>query len=214
MAMATMAYLTVIALSIAAVASDTPAATQYTNHTVGGVSGWFFNTTTNTSSTNYTSWAASQTFNLGDYLIFNTNTNQTVIQTTNDTTYQSCSMDDASDDTSQYGGGSNQFGQAMVIPVPLTSQGTNYFFSGADDTIQCQQGMAFQIFVNHGLGLPPSLNQPPPPPYVEPPTPSDFPSPPGTVVTTNQQTSGGANLRWEIWDILFGACLLLAWRGL
>ncbi|GMP61740.1 hypothetical protein CsSME_00024088 [Camellia sinensis var. sinensis] len=33
MAMATMAYLTVIALSITAVASDTPAATQYTNHT-------------------------------------------------------------------------------------------------------------------------------------------------------------------------------------
>lgn len=43
-------------------------ADAYTNYTVGGDSGWFFNAATNTSSTNFTDWAASQTFGLGDYL--------------------------------------------------------------------------------------------------------------------------------------------------
>ncbi|KAL6965124.1 hypothetical protein U1Q18_036179 [Sarracenia purpurea var. burkii] len=224
------AYLTAMALLITAVTAITaaaPAATHYTNHTVGGGAGWFFNTTTNTSSFNYTSWAATQTFNLGDFLsqlwflclipqkmqnflccdvlVFNTNTNQTVIQTYNDTTYRSCSTDDASgDDTFQYGGGSDQFGVAATIAVPLTIEGSNYFFSDADDGVQCQQGMAFEIAVNHGLGLPPSLNQPPPPPYVAPPTPSGVQSPPVAV----QPTSGGlrttANLRWVVCALLFG----------
>ncbi|CAL5397962.1 unnamed protein product [Camellia sinensis] len=203
MPMATMLYLTVLALSITAVASDTPAATQYTNHTVGGASGWFFNTTTNTSSANYTSWAASQTFNLGDYLIFNTNTNQTVIQTYNETIYRSCVMDDASDDTFEYGGGNNQSGVPVMIPVPLTENGTNYYYSDADNAVQCQHGMAFEIVVNYGLGLPPSLVLPALAPYVDPPTASDVPSSGGGLRTN-------ANLRWVVWDIMrFGACLFI-----
>lgn len=74
MATLTMANLTVmIALLIATAtaASNAPApgpVTGYTNHTVGGAVGWFFNSTTNTSATNYSVWAANQTFNLGDYL--------------------------------------------------------------------------------------------------------------------------------------------------
>lgn len=52
----------------AAAAANTPAATVYTNHTVGDAAGWFFNTTTNKTSTDYSSWAATKTFNLGDYL--------------------------------------------------------------------------------------------------------------------------------------------------
>ncbi|GLT43100.1 hypothetical protein SLA2020_170720 [Shorea laevis] len=93
----------VVALLITTVATTT----ENTNHTIGGGVGWFFDFATNTSATNYTSWAANQTFNLRDYLIFRTNTNQTVIQTFNKTTLQSCSKDDASDnDTFQYNGGS------------------------------------------------------------------------------------------------------------
>ena len=65
MATATVAYLTVVAISIATVAA---ADTKYTNHTVGGDAGWFFNVTTNTSSANYSSWAATETFHLGDFL--------------------------------------------------------------------------------------------------------------------------------------------------
>ncbi|XP_058222541.1 early nodulin-like protein 18 [Rhododendron vialii] len=191
---ANMAYLTLLALSIAAAVES---ATTYTNHTVGGAAGWFFNDSSNTCSANYSSWAANQTFDLGDYLIFYTNTNMTVIQTYNLTTYQSCSTDDALDtDTFQYGGGNNQFGVAETMDVPLTVEGPNYFFSDANDGFQCQQGMAFEIVVNHGLGLSPSLNQPPPPPYTAPPLPSVVGSPPIML----QPTSGG-----------FRACVNFAW---
>ncbi|GLT32441.1 hypothetical protein SLA2020_071090 [Shorea laevis] len=134
------------------------AATEYTNHTVGGNTGGFFDFATNTSATNYTSWATNQTFSLGDYLIFRTNTNQTVIRTFNKTTFQSCSMDNASDDdTFQYNGGSAAFGESQTIAVPVTEEGSNYF-SDTNDGIQCQNGLAFGNSVNHDLELPPSLN--------------------------------------------------------
>lgn len=57
----------IISLLIAAALSETPV-TAYTNHTVGGASGWFFDVTTNTSSANFSAWAANETFSLGDYL--------------------------------------------------------------------------------------------------------------------------------------------------
>lgn len=42
--------------------------TGYTNHTVGGSAGWFFNIKTQKASADYSAWAAKQTFNLGDTL--------------------------------------------------------------------------------------------------------------------------------------------------
>lgn len=50
-----------------AVVSPLPAA-AYTNHTVGGAAGWFFNVDTGTPAAKYSDWAAKKTFNLGDYL--------------------------------------------------------------------------------------------------------------------------------------------------
>ena len=50
-------------LVMAAAAADT-----YTNHTVGGDAGWFFDSATNKTSADYSAWAAKSTFNLGDYL--------------------------------------------------------------------------------------------------------------------------------------------------
>ncbi|KAL9674135.1 hypothetical protein QQ045_030405 [Rhodiola kirilowii] len=149
-------------------------ASAYTNHTVGDSAGWHFNSTTNTSAADYSAWGAKQIFSLGDYLIFNTTTNQTVIQTYNATNYQLCSADDdeSDDDTFEYEGGNNNFNEVLTIEVPLTIEGANYYFSGAVDGIQCRQGMAFNITVGHGQGLPPYLNQPPPPPYVSPSPPS------------------------------------------
>ncbi|KAJ6710032.1 BLUE COPPER PROTEIN [Salix koriyanagi] len=177
---ATILHLTITALLITAATAQAPP-TKYINHTVGDNAGWFFNSTTNTTANNYSSWAASQTFNLGDYLIFRTSSNQTVIQTYNLTTFKNCSIDNSSDnDTIVYYGGNTVFDQALVIPVPLTIQGLNYFFSDANDGIQCLHGLAFEINVNRGLGLPPSLNQPPPPQYREPPGP-DSASPPLTI---------------------------------
>ncbi|KAM7261278.1 hypothetical protein ACFE04_026753 [Oxalis oulophora] len=187
--MSTILNLTVLALFIAAA----NAATTYTNHTVGGTAGWFFNSTTNTSASNYTDWASSQTFNLGDYLIFNTNTNMSVIQTYNETTYTNCTTDEdeSEGDTFVYSGGGQQFGQSLTIDVPLTITGTNYYFSEADDGEQCLHGMAFQILVNHGLGLPPSLNQPPPPPYAEPPDSDSAQSTPGGGSGSNSSSTRG-----------------------
>ncbi|XVE77008.1 hypothetical protein DITRI_Ditri13aG0027400 [Diplodiscus trichospermus] len=190
MASNTKLNLTVIILLITTVAT----ATGYTNHTVGGDAGWFFNSSSNTSAVDYSSWAANQTFNLGDYLIFGTSTNQTVIQTYNETTYRSCTMDDASDtDTFQYNGGNTNFDQSLTIAVPLTIEGKNYYFSDADDGVQCQGGMAFEILVKHGNGLPPSLNQPPPPPYIEPPPSGDSAqSPPITIAGGSPALDNGA----------------------
>ncbi|XP_065864138.1 early nodulin-like protein 18 [Euphorbia lathyris] len=183
--MPTFLHLTLAILTIASAASPP---TSYSNHTVGDKAGWFFDSATNTSAFNYSSWAASQTFNLGDFLIFNTNSNQSVIHTFNDTTFKSCSTDDDSDndDTIQYGGGSTAFGEPLTIAVPLVIEGSNYFFSDADDGFQCEHGLAFEIQVNHGLGLPPSLNQPPPPPYKSPPGPQ---SPPITIPVGSESES-------------------------
>ncbi|PIN15452.1 hypothetical protein CDL12_11899 [Handroanthus impetiginosus] len=145
--------------------------------------------------------------------VFNTNTNQTVIQTYNKTTYDSCTVDDSLDtDTFQYNGGSNEFGSPTTIPVPLTIEGTQYYFSDADDGEQCQHGMAFELKVGHGLGLPPSLNQPPPPPYTPPPGPADDgQSPPVTVVTSpiNDGMRIVANSCWLLLMVLVSVSLLV-----
>ncbi|KAG8363376.1 hypothetical protein BUALT_Bualt19G0015900 [Buddleja alternifolia] len=199
--MAAIKATTALSLIVVALLINAAAAATYTNHTVGGDAGWFFNSATNQTSADYNAWAANRTFSLGDYLIFNTNTNQTVIQTYNKTTYDSCITDDSLDtDTFQYDGGSNHFGDADIVSVPLTLEGTQYYFSDADDGEQCQHGMAFQINVTHGVGLPPSLNQPPPPPYAPPPGAADEgQSPPITVATSSPnggKRNSGASLGW------------------
>ncbi|KAK7394864.1 hypothetical protein VNO78_15405 [Psophocarpus tetragonolobus] len=202
------AQLTVFALVVTAVSAAT---TGYHNHTVGGAAGWFFNSTTYTPATNYSSWASTQTFDLGDYLIFNTNSNQTVVQTYNKTTYLNCTTDDSDNGTFVYDGGNSRFGEALTVAVPLTIVGPNYFFSDASDGIQCQRGLAFEIDVQRGLGLPPNLNQPPPPPYQEPPGPDAAQSPPITVA---QSPSGGvfasgADMRVAIYGMAAALLLLL-----
>ncbi|KAK2415068.1 cucumber peeling cupredoxin [Trifolium repens] len=175
-------YLTILALFTTISAAS--AATSYKNYTVGGTAGWFFNSTTNTSATNYSSWASTQTFNLGDYLIFNTNSNQSVILTYNKTAYLNCTADDSDNETSIYSGVPDDSGKPLTISVPLTIVGSNYFFSDYNEGLQCQLGLAFQIQVQRGIGLPPSLNQPPPPPYIEPPGPDSAESPSVTVPQT------------------------------
>lgn len=48
--------------------ADSPPAPAYANHTVGAGAGWFFDTASNSSATNYSEWASGQNFFLGDYL--------------------------------------------------------------------------------------------------------------------------------------------------
>ncbi|KAG0458228.1 hypothetical protein HPP92_023385 [Vanilla planifolia] len=177
---------TVFAVAVAAVlftsasmvvAAQLPA---YTNHTVGGAAGWFFNETKNSSVANYNTWAATQSFYLGDFLIFHTNSNTTVVQTYNQTTYHLCDASGDDDVLIFTPKGNTEFGVAAVVEVPLTVEGTNYFFSDAGaDGIQCAKGMRFHIKVGHGRGLSPQLNQPPPPPSVD----SQVPPPPAEAST-------------------------------
>ncbi|XP_023006098.1 uncharacterized protein LOC111498942 [Cucurbita maxima] len=144
--------------------------------------------------------------------VFRTNSNHTVIQSYNLTAFQSCSFDDASDnDTLQYNGGDTDFNKPLIIQVPLTIKGSNYFFSDANDGVQCQEGMAFEIQVNTGLGLPPSLNQPPPPPYATPPDSNSVQMPPLMIPQTKNNGSHKtiANSRRDFFFIAVMVLLLL-----
>ena len=55
-------------------------ATTYINYIVGGYVVWFFNATTNTSTTNYSSWVANQTFSLNDDGDINVSSSLVVIE--------------------------------------------------------------------------------------------------------------------------------------
>ncbi|CAA7396266.1 unnamed protein product [Spirodela intermedia] len=161
--------LMVVALAAAGASADS--FQPYTNHTVGGAAGWVFNAVSKKASTDYSAWASKRSFFVGDYLIFTNNGNSTVIQTYNRTTYRLCSLDqDYGNLTSQWtsdaadGGGAGSGGD--LIPVPLTEDGGNYFFSSADGGAQCRNGMKFHIVVLHRQGQP----SPSPSPAASPPS--------------------------------------------
>uniref|UniRef100_A0A0E0MM45 Phytocyanin domain-containing protein n=1 Tax=Oryza punctata TaxID=4537 RepID=A0A0E0MM45_ORYPU len=139
-------------------------APPYKNHTVAGADGWFFNATTNTTSGNYSDWAAGETFYLGDYLIFKTDDSSSVVQTSNATAYTLCDAEGPETLIYSPGRGDAASSHAATIAVPLTVEGANYFFSDAGDGAQCEDGMRFEIKVAHGRGLPPDLAHPPPAP--------------------------------------------------
>ncbi|XP_039125898.1 early nodulin-like protein 1 [Dioscorea cayenensis subsp. rotundata] len=197
------------------VVADNSTPPPYVNHTVGGAAGWIFNVSSNISAVNFSDWAKSQSFFLGDYLIFKTGTALPVIQTYNVTTYARCNADDDNGNETYVYDGSASDASPAVIPVPLTVEGDNYYFSGAgDDRFQCSHGMRFHIVVQHGRGLPPSLSQPPPPPYTEPPSPPVTPAPPGAG--TGQEESfynGGGRRGVGVWvkfsGFFFGVLLLM-----
>ncbi|XP_062082326.1 early nodulin-like protein 18 [Humulus lupulus] len=133
----------------------------YKNYTVGDSLGWYDKSEKPT--VNYQKWADGKNFSLGDFLIFNTNTNHTVVQTFNETTYKLCDYDDASDkDTTQWitADPSNTATSPITVAVPLLKEGKTFFFSGDYDGDQCIAGQRFQISVAHGKGLPKSLQEP------------------------------------------------------
>ncbi|GAA0139739.1 hypothetical protein LIER_01226 [Lithospermum erythrorhizon] len=133
----------------------------YKNYTVGDTLGWYDNT--EKSNIDYQKWTAGKTFSLGDFLIFNTNNNHSVIRTYNITTYKSCSYEDSVDnDTTQWSGDdpSNTSPHPVSVPVPLMKTGPTYFLSGDYDGDQCRNGMHFSINVTYGQGLPKSLKDP------------------------------------------------------
>ncbi|XP_052184820.1 blue copper protein-like [Diospyros lotus] len=141
--------------------SSSESVEAYKNYTVGDSLGWYDNLLKPT--VNYQKWAAAKNFSLGDFLIFNTDSNHSVVQTYNATTYKLCDHEDASEnDTIEWSATdpSATTPQPVTVPVPLVKEGTNYFFSGFYDGEQCKNGQRFKIDVAHGQGLPPSLRDP------------------------------------------------------
>ncbi|KAL8211415.1 hypothetical protein R6Q57_005852 [Mikania cordata] len=139
----------------------------YKNYTVGDDLGWFDKLEKPT--VDYQRWASSKTFSLGDFLIFNTDNNHTVVQTYNYTIYNLCDDSNALDnDTFQYASPdpSASTVHPVFVAVPLLKTGPTYFFSSDYDGEQCENGQRFSINVTQGQGLPPSLR-----------TPSDAPGP-------------------------------------
>ncbi|KAH7560787.1 hypothetical protein JRO89_XS10G0102500 [Xanthoceras sorbifolium] len=131
----------------------------YKNYTVGDSLGWFDNNPT----VNYQKWADSKTFSLGDFLIFNTDNNHSVVQTYNFTTYKLCDYDDALDSDTKLWSAANPSNTetiAVSVAVPLLKEGSTYFFSSDYDGDQCNDGQQFKINVTHGKGLPESLKSP------------------------------------------------------
>ncbi|GLT58714.1 hypothetical protein SLA2020_315840 [Shorea laevis] len=132
----------------------------YKNYTVGGSLGWFDNSE---KSVDYQKWADGFNFSLGDFLIFNTDNNHSVVQTYNVTTYKLCdSSDDMGNDTMEWSAAdpSATTTHPVSVAVPLVKEGINYFFSEDYDGDQCKAGQHFQLNVTHGQGLPKSLQDP------------------------------------------------------
>ncbi|KAL2455515.1 early nodulin-like protein 18 [Abeliophyllum distichum] len=133
----------------------------YKNYTVGDSLGWYDNI--EKPNVDYQKWVSAKNFTLGDFLIFNTDNNHSVIQTYNFTTYKLCDYEDALDnDTIQWSSDdpSSTTPHPVSVAVPLVKVGMNYFFSSDYDGWQCQKGQHFKINVTHGQGLPPSLRTP------------------------------------------------------
>lgn len=156
---------------------------SYKNYTVGDSLGWFDDL--QVPKADYQKWAAGKNFSLGDFLIFNTDKNHSVVQTYNETIFKNCDYNDAdATDTTEWSAGEPAFdNSAVTVAVPLVKQGLTYFFSGNYDGEQCEHGQHLKITVMHGQGLPPSLSPP-----------SDAPAPnaadngdavPDTVVPSN-----------------------------
>ncbi|KAL3828679.1 hypothetical protein ACJIZ3_017481 [Penstemon smallii] len=133
----------------------------YQNYTVGDSMGWY--DTLENPKIDYQNWTAAKNFSLGDFLIFNTDNNHSVIQTYNFTTYKLCDYENAQDnDTMQWSSAnpSSTTPSSVSLSVPLLKVGTTYFFSSDYDGEQCRNGQHFNINVTHGQGLPPSLMSP------------------------------------------------------
>ncbi|CAL5354036.1 blue copper protein-like [Camellia sinensis] len=159
----------------------------YKNYTVGDSLGWY--DTLLKPTVNYQKWATGKNFSLGDFLIFNTDSNHSVVQTYNFTTYKRCDSYNAlENDTTEWSttDPSSTSIQPVTVAVPLVKEGMNYFFSGDYDGEQCKFGQHMKINVTYGQGLPKSLMNP----SDEAPAPAnpnsgDDQSAPDTVVPAN-----------------------------
>ncbi|KAF8729865.1 hypothetical protein HU200_017324 [Digitaria exilis] len=153
--------------------SSTAAATSYT---VGSGSGW-------TTGVDYTSWAASKNFKVGDSLVFNYAKGLHTVVEVSAADYMAC--------TAANPLGSDSSG---ATTVPLKTPGTHYFICSI--TGHCAAGMKLAVTVG-GSNSPASTPTPTTPrttpttPYTTPTTPYTTPTTPYTTPTTTPTCSGG-----------------------
>ncbi|KAJ3676552.1 hypothetical protein LUZ60_003964 [Juncus effusus] len=137
-----------------------PCTDAYKNYTVGDTLGWYDQI--EVSSVNYQKWADGKNFSLGDFLIFNTDKNHSVVQTYNISTFKTCNTDQDTN-TSDWSTSAPDFSKdSITVFVPLLKEGPTYFLSDFYDGEQCNNGQKFTINVSHGQGLPASLKDPEP----------------------------------------------------
>ncbi|KAF3341410.1 blue copper protein-like protein [Carex littledalei] len=134
----------------------------YKNYTVGDELGWYDKL--EVSSVDYQKWADGKNFSLGDFLIFHTDKNHSVVQTYNATTFKICDADQDMNTTEWSVSNPEYSKDAVTVHVPLLKEGPTYFFSDFYDGEQCLNGQKFTINVTHGEGLPDSLKDPAPGP--------------------------------------------------
>lgn len=158
----------------------------YKNYTVGDSLGWY--DALENPNVDYHKWASSHNFSLGDFLIFNTDNNHSVVQTYNFTTYKLCDDSDAlENDTIEWSAAdpSSTAPHPISVAVPLIKVGETYFFSSDYDGEQCLNGQRFQINVTYGQGLPPSLRSDDDSPSPISPQSGDDDSAPDTMIPSN-----------------------------
>nr|XP_043606667.1 mavicyanin-like [Erigeron canadensis] len=136
------------------------------DHPVGGSGGW-------DTSTNLDSWASSQTFTVGDNLVFTFLPNHDVLEVSKDD-YDSCTTS-----------GPISNGALTPVTVSLTAAGSRYFICGTPG--HCDRGMKVEIKTiaaaasGPPTSTPPSSSSPTTPVSTEsPPSSEDKPAPPVT----------------------------------
>ncbi|PIA30930.1 hypothetical protein AQUCO_05300036v1 [Aquilegia coerulea] len=188
MAIATAAFFAFLLVLPAAYAVD---------YTVGDSSGW-------NQGTDYTTWTAGKTFNIGDTLLFTYGGSHSV-DVVNKADYDSCNTGNALE---SHNGGSTV--------ITLSKAGPMYFTCPALG--HCSGGMKLAVTVSAGSTTPTPSNGTPTTPSPTTPstnTPSGTPpstnTPSGTPPSRNTDTPAGANgASSNLYNYMFGACLVLA----
>ncbi|XP_019188432.1 PREDICTED: uclacyanin-3-like [Ipomoea nil] len=161
MAMATFVLLFLLLASPAAFAKD---------HIVGGDGGW-------SQSGDYTTWAASETFTVGDSLVFNYGGSHGVDEVSKDD-YDNCNA----------GNALRSFTDGKTT-IKLSKAGPMYFMCPSFG--HCQTGMKLAINVQSGSSSTPAGGSPRSS-GTTPSTPSDSDSPPSTPTPAGKSSPNGA----------------------
>ncbi|XP_008779708.1 cucumber peeling cupredoxin-like [Phoenix dactylifera] len=142
----------VAALMVALVAASLALETAAATHVVGGSTGWIIPP----NSSFYSDWASTQTFAVGDTLVFNFQTGSHTVDKVTKSGYDDCST-------------SNLIGSAITTSpasVPLTTAGDHYFICGIPGHCSASQKLSVTVASS--------------PTGASPPTSAAGPSPPGT----------------------------------